>query len=116
MADSSYSKNKSLDDLIAGLDGETCLEKSVTKTVSVRLPVIDLARIDVIAELKEVSRNVLLNDVLDVSVSELMAKLAAKNTKLAEQIEVRAKELAQKYLQEVDHPPHKGPKYHKSKK
>lgn len=107
----SYLKNKSLGDLLSGLDGAVVTQKPVTKTVSVRLPVLDLARIDVIAELKDVSRNVMLNDVIEVSIAEMLTKLAQKNEQLVQQIEAKAAELAKKLSKEGEHPPHKGPKH-----
>ena len=106
--------NSRLDDIIADISEAASLEKTVTKTVSIRLPVLHLAQIDVLAQMKDASRNILLNDIITAALSELLQKLAQKNPVLSEELQTKAAELAQHLLKEPE-PPHMkhGPKKRK---
>ena len=97
---------KNIEDIISNLGDESSLEKAINKTVSLRLPVLYLARIDALASLKDTSRNVLLNDIIEVALNELLVKLANKNKKLADKLESKAQELVQRLLAEHESPPH----------
>lgn len=97
--------SNTLDNIISGLENEAQLEKLITKTISMRLPVLYLARIDALAAMKDVSRNILLNEIIEAALGELLAKLAVKNETLAEQLEAKAQELAKVILAEHE-PPH----------
>jgi hypothetical protein len=106
---------KNIEDIIANIGDEHSLEKAITKTVSLRLPVLYLARIDALASLKDTSRNVLLNDLVEAALNELLTKLQAKNEPLANKLEEKAQELVQRLLAEHDlppPPPHKKIKLH----
>jgi hypothetical protein len=98
---------KSLEDIISDLGGEEVVKKHLSKTISIRIPVPNLAKIDALADLKSTSRNILLNDIIDVALNDLLTKLHDKNKKAAELLETKAQTLAQKLLEhEPPHPPH----------
>lgn len=104
-------KINGLDGILAGLAGEVKLIKSATKTVSIRIPLCDLARIDILAQMKDVSRNILLNEIIDAALTELVIKLENKNPDLAHQLKEKSEALAELMLKEPPEPPHlKGPK------
>jgi len=100
---------KNIEDIISNIGDESSLEKAINKTVSLRLPVLYLARIDALASLKDTSRNVLLNDIIEAALNELLNKLKTKNQELANKLESKAQELVEILLAEHEppHPPHK---------
>ena len=83
-----------LDNIISGLESGAQLEKLITKTISIRLPVSYLAKIDALACMKDVSRNILLNEVIEAALGELLDKLKNTNPELANKLESKAEELA----------------------
>ena len=104
-----------LDNIISGLEkNESQLEKLITKTISIRLPVLYLARIDALACMKDVSRNICLNEIIDAALGELLVKLKNKNPKLAATLEAKAQELSKVILAEHEPPlPSKHKPHHK---
>ena len=96
---------KTIDQIISNLGSEESLEKAINKTVSIRLPVIYLARIDALASLKDTSRNVLLNEIIEAALHELLTKLKEQNKDLADKLEAKAQELSKRLLAEHEPPP-----------
>lgn len=82
-----------LDQLIDSLQ-ENLGEKVVSRPITLRLPMLYVAQIDILAGMKDVSRNILLNEIVQTALMELLDKLRKKNPKLAATLEEKAQLLA----------------------
>lgn len=82
-----------LEQLIDNLQ-ENLDEKVTSRPITLRLPTLYVAQIDILAGMKDVSRNVLLNEIVQTALIELLDKLKIKNPKLANTLEERARLLA----------------------
>jgi hypothetical protein len=69
-------------------------KKVTSRPITLRLPVLHVAQIDILAGMKDVSRNVLLNEIVQTALIELLDTLKEKNPKLAATLEEKAKLLA----------------------
>jgi hypothetical protein len=94
-----------LEKIISGLEDDPPPGQLISKTISIRIPVLDLAKIDALASMKDVSRNILLNEIIDAALSELLEKLKTKNPELAATLETKAQELSKVILAEHEPPP-----------
>ncbi len=108
-------KTNRLDKIIAGLEGDVTPEAIITRTISVRLPILNLAQIDALASMKDVSRNVLLNEVIKAALEELLEKIQSKNPNLSKTLTSKIQQIANNMVNEPDEGP-KGPHHHKKPK
>ena len=108
-------KSNRLDKIIAGLEGDVTPEAIITRTISIRLPVLNLAQIDALASMKDVSRNVLLNEVIKAALEELLDKLKSKNPGLSDTLSSKIQQLAKNMMNEPEEGP-KGPHHNKKHK
>ena len=86
-------KSTRLDQLIDSLQ-DNLGEKIVSRPITLRLPILYVAQIDILAGMKDVSRNVLLNEIVQTALMELLDKLKKKNPQLAATLEAKAQLLA----------------------
>ena len=82
-----------LDQLIDSLQ-ENLGEKIVSRPITLRLPMLYVAQIDILAGMKDVSRNILLNEIVQTALMELLDKLTKKNPQLATTLKEKAQLLA----------------------
>jgi len=90
-----------LDQLIDSLQ-ENLGEKVVSRPITLRLPLLYVAQIDILAGMKDVSRNILLNEIVQTALMELLDKLRKKNPHLAATLEEKAQLLAKNMSLEDD--------------
>lgn len=82
-----------LDQLLDSLQ-ENLGEKVVSRPITLRLPILYVAQIDILAGMKDVSRNILLNEIVQTALMELLDKLKERNPQLATTLEEKAQLLA----------------------
>jgi len=73
---------------------ENLNEKIITWPITLRLPILNVAQIDILSSLKDVSRNTLLNEIVQTTLIELLEKLEEKNPQLAKSLQEKAQALA----------------------
>lgn len=87
-------KASKLDKIIDGLIEGGVSKKFFSKPVSVRLPLLAIAQIDVLATMKDVSRNVLVNEIVEAALEQLLDRMRKTNPKMAHSLEEKAVKIA----------------------
>ncbi|OGT06481.1 MAG: hypothetical protein A2103_00815 [Gammaproteobacteria bacterium GWF2_41_13] len=87
-------KASKLDKVIDGLIEDGVSKKNFSKPISVRLPLLAIAQIDVLAAMKDVSRNVLVNEIVEAALEQLLDRMRKTNPKMAHSLEEKAAKIA----------------------